>query len=102
MYEDLLCFVVSSRNVEKVIRIVLEKLAGIICDRLPKAIFSKDMQHEARELAQFQVASELNCSDEDFCLQSHGTSKKGHPYMTYASKKSGDVFLGGFARGWVR
>ena len=94
VYEDLLCFGVSSRNVEKVVRIVLEKLAGITCDRLPKATFSKDMLYEARALAQFQVASELNCSDADFCLQSDGTSKKGHSYMTYdASKKSGEVFV---------
>ena len=94
VYEDLLCFGVSSRNVEKVVRIVLEKLAGITYDRLPKATFSKDMLYEARALAQFQVASELKCSDADFCLQSDGTSKKGHSYMTYdASKKSGEVFV---------
>ena len=74
----------------------MEKLAGITCDRLPKATFSKGMLYEARALAQFQVASELNCSDADFCLQSDGTSKKGHSYMTYdASKKSGEVFVVG-------
>ena len=96
VYEDLTCFGVSSRNVEKVVRIVLEKLAGITCDQLPKATFSKGMLYEARALAQYQVASELNCSDADFCLQSDGTSKKGHSYMTYdVSKKSGEVFVMG-------
>ena len=94
VYEDPLCFGVSSRNVEKVVRIVLEKLAGITCDWLPKATFSKDMLYEAWALAQFQVASELNCSDADFYLQSDVRSKKGHSYMTYdASKKSGEVFV---------
>ena len=58
VYEDLLCFGESSRNVEKVVRIVLEKLAGITCDRLPKATFCKDMLYGARVFAQFQVASE--------------------------------------------
>ena len=96
VYEDLTCFGVSSRNVEKVVQIVLEKLAGITCDQLPKATFSKGMLYEARALAQYQVASELNCSDADFCLQSDGTSKKGHSYMTYdVSKKSGEVFVMG-------
>ena len=52
------------------------------------ATFSKDMLYEAWALAQFLVASKLNCSDADFCLQSDSTSKKGHLYMTYdASKK---------------
>ena len=87
-YEDILCSGVSSQNVEAV-QIVLEKPAGITCDQLPKATFSKNMLHEAPALAQFQVASELNCSDADFCFQSNGTSKKGHLHMTYdASKKS--------------
>ena len=96
VYEDLLCFGVSSRNVEKAVRIVLEKLADITCDRLPKATFTKGMLYEGRALAQFQVASELNCSDADFCLQSDGTSKKGHSYMAYdAPKKSGEVFVVG-------
>ena len=37
----------SSQNVEKVVRIVLEKLASITCGQLPKATFSKDMLYEA-------------------------------------------------------
>ena len=63
--------------------------------------FSKDMLYEARTLAQFQVASGLNCSDADFCLLSDGTiSKKGHLYIMYimmygTSKKSGEVFVVG-------
>ena len=52
------------------------------------------MLYETWALAQFQVASESNCSDADFCLQSDGTSKKGRSYMTYdASKESGVVFV---------
>ena len=37
VYEDTLCMGLSNRNVEKVIKIVLEKLASTECDRLPKA-----------------------------------------------------------------
>ena len=78
----------------------MEKEAG---DQLPKAAFSKDMLYETQALSQFQVASELNCSDAYFCLQSDGTSKKGHSYMRYdAFKRSGESFCFGFARGWVR
>ena len=41
VYEDILCMGLTTRNVEKVIKIVLEKLAGIECNRLQKATFSK-------------------------------------------------------------
>ena len=96
VYENLLCFGVTSQNAEKVVRIVLEKLAGITCDRLPKATFSKDIMYEVGAFAQFQVASELNCCDADLCLQSDGTSKKSHSYMTFdASKKNDEVFVVG-------
>ena len=37
VYEDTLRMGLSNRNVEKVIKIVLEKLASTECDRLPKA-----------------------------------------------------------------
>ena len=37
VYEDTLHMGLSNRNVEKVIKIVLEKLASTECDRLPKA-----------------------------------------------------------------
>ena len=37
VYEDKLCMGLSNRNAEKVIKIVLEKLASTECDRLPKA-----------------------------------------------------------------
>ena len=33
VYEDILCMDLSTRNVEKIIKLVLEKLAGIECDR---------------------------------------------------------------------
>ena len=43
MDDDLLCFGVGIRNVLKALQIVLKKLAGVTCDWLPKATFSKDM-----------------------------------------------------------
>ena len=85
----------STRNVEKVIKIVLEKLAGIECDRLPKATFSKYILIEAHGLAQLQIATELaNCEDNDLVLQSDGTSKKGHSYITFdATNNEGQFFV---------
>ena len=59
VYEDLLCMGLSTRNVEKVIRVVLEKLAGVTVEKLPKPTFAKYMLLEARGLAQIHVASEL-------------------------------------------
>ena len=103
VYVDILCMGLSTRNVEKVIKIVLEKvikivlekLAGIECDRLPKATFSKYMLIEACGLAQLHIASELvNCEDDDLVLQSDGTSKKGHSYTTFdATNNEGQFFV---------
>ena len=67
-------------------------------DQLAKATFSKDMLYETWTFVKFQVASESNCSDADFCLRSDGTSKKGCLYMTYdAWKKSAVVFVVGLS-----
>ena len=85
----------STRNVEKVIKLVLEKLAGIKCDRLLKSTFSKYMLIEARGLAQLQIASELADCEEDLVLQSDRTSKKGYSFTTfYASKSNGHFHVG--------
>ena len=45
----------STRNVEKLIKLVLEKLAGIECDRLLKSTFSKYMLIETRGLVELQL-----------------------------------------------
>ena len=86
VYEDILMMGVSTRNVEKVIRLVLEKVAGIKVDRLPSECFARYMLVEARGLAQYQIAFELvdNCSD--MTLHSDGTSKKGRSYLTFDGK----------------
>ena len=86
VYEDILMMGVSTRNVEKVIRLVLEKVAGIKVDRLPSECFARYMLVEARGLAQYQIAFELvgNCSD--MTLHSDGTSKKGRSYLTFGGK----------------
>ena len=60
IYEDSMCLGVGGRNVEKVVREVLEKIGGLSVDRLPKATFAKYMYLEARGLAQIQLADELS------------------------------------------
>ena len=47
VYEHKLRMGFSTRNVEKLIKIVLEKFTGTECDRLPKATISKYMLIEA-------------------------------------------------------
>ena len=74
VYENILYMGLSTWNVQKVIKIVLEKLAGVECDRLPKSTFSKYMLIEAHGLAQLQIASELADCEDDLVLQSDGTS----------------------------
>ena len=95
VYEDILCMGLTTRNVEKVTKIVLEKLADIECNRLQKATFSKYMLIKARGLAQLQIASELaNCEDDDLVLQSDGTCKKGYSYTTFdVTNNEGQFFV---------
>ena len=77
VYEDILLMGFSNRNVEKLIKIVLEKFPGTECDRLPKATISKYMLIEALRLARLHMASEFaNCEDDNLVLQSDGTIKK--------------------------
>ena len=50
----------STRNVEKVIRLVLERIAGVKVDRLTSESFAKYFFVEASELIQYQNRLELS------------------------------------------
>ena len=70
-----------THNVEKVIKIVLEKLAGIECDRLPKSTFSKYMLIEARGLAKLQIASQLADCEDDLVYSQMAQVKKAIHFL---------------------
>ena len=75
----------STRNVEKLIKLVLEKLAGIECDRLLKSTFSKYMLIEARGLVQFQLIVRRSC----FSPRWKGQKR---PFTSFDTSKSNDQF----------
>ena len=83
VYEDLLSMGLSSRNIEKCVCLVLEKLAKVKVGRLPKVTFTKNMFLEARCLGQIHVASVLSKNQGNLTLHSDGTSKHGHSNTTY-------------------
>ena len=96
VYEDLLSMGISTRNVERYVRLVLEKLAEAKVGRLPKVTFAKDMFLEARGLAQIHVATKLLDSKENpLKLYSDGTSKHGHSYTTFDVQSGEEVFVVG-------
>ena len=96
VYEDLLCMGLSTRNIEKSVRLILEKLANVEVGRLPKVTFAKDMFLEARTLSQIQLVSVLTeNTDDNLTLHSDGTSKHGHSYTTLDVKKGDDVLVVG-------
>ena len=68
VYEDILCMGLSTQNVDKVSKMVLEKLEGIECDQLPNSTFSKYMSIEAWGLGQPQITSELADCEDDLVL----------------------------------
>ena len=81
VYEDILCMGLCTHNVEKVIKIVLEKLAGIECDRLPKSTFSKYMLIEARGLAKLQIASQPADCENDLVYSQMAQVKKAIHFL---------------------
>ena len=98
VYEDLLCWGVGTENIQNVVRTVLEKLAGLECERLPKATFARYMYLEARQLAQIQVAEKLLDGWElgNRTLHCDGTSKHGHHYATFdVTLDDGNVMVAG-------
>lgn len=71
---------VGVRNVEKVIKIVLNKLANVEVDRLPKKSFSEIMLVEAKALAQMQCAEAIMQSDNVCTLHTDGTKRDGREF----------------------
>ena len=95
VYKDLLSMGLSSRNVEKCVRLVLEKLAKVKAGRLPKVTFTKNMFLEARHLVQIHVASVLSENQGNLTLHSDGTSKHGRSYTTYNIQAGEDILVVG-------
>ena len=84
----------SSRNIEKSVRLILEKLTNVEVGRLPKVTFAKNMFLETRVLSQIQLASILTeNTDDNLTLYSDGISKHGHSYTTLDVKKGDNVIV---------
>ena len=84
-YQDLISFSgLGANKFDKVVDIVLTQITGIQVDRLPKSTFAKDMAIESREVAQYQIASELSSgSCNNMTLHSDGTTKHSRSYTTF-------------------
>ena len=82
VYENILSIGLSSRDVEKCVRLVLEKLSTVKVGRAPKVTFPKTMFLETRCLAQIHVTSMLSENQSNLTLHSDGTSKHGCSYAT--------------------
>ena len=87
VYQDLFCMGLSTRNVEKVVEIVLRDLLGVEVTQLPKPTFPNYMLWEARYVAQIHVAGKLTKAVENKTLYSDDTSKKGHSYAMFDYQK---------------
>ena len=86
----------STRNIEKSVRMILENLANVEVGRLPKVTLTKDVFLEARALSQIQLVSVLiENTDDNLTLHSTGTSKHGHSYTTLDVKKGDNVLIVG-------
>lgn len=75
IYATLFSMNVGVKNVEKEIKIVLEKMANLQVNRLPKKTFAVVMLVEAKALGQLQAA-EAMLSSPNNTLYTNGTKRK--------------------------
>ena len=95
VYTSLLASNVGVKNVEKVVKIVLNKLANVEVDRLPKKTFSEIMLVEAKALAQMQCAEAIMQSDNVCTLHTDGTKRGGREFGgVQIGTESGQYSLG--------
>ena len=79
-----MCLRVGSRNVEHIVRLVLNKMAGLDVGRLPGTSFAKYMLMEARSLAYRHLRDEIERTPGHLTVGWDGTSKYGHHYGSAA------------------
>ncbi|KAL5011134.1 hypothetical protein ScPMuIL_013439 [Solemya velum] len=79
VYAVLLSMNVGVSNVERIVRLVLEKLGNVEVDRLPKKTFAETMLVEAKLLAQMQAADAMLASTCN-TLHTDGTKRSGVEY----------------------
>ncbi|XP_014675073.1 PREDICTED: uncharacterized protein LOC106815155, partial [Priapulus caudatus] len=82
VYQTLVSLNVGTQNCEAVVRVVLNRLAGLKVGRLPAKDFARAVAVEARILSQAQVLEALE-NDEFATLGGDGTSKKGKHYGAF-------------------
>ncbi|KAJ8043239.1 hypothetical protein HOLleu_10237 [Holothuria leucospilota] len=91
---ELLSMGVGSKKVSKIIRTVLERVAKMKVDRLPKSSIIKYMATEQGMLAKHRAYDAIDTSEDAITLHTDGTSKKGQHFLTYlASTSSGTYAL---------
>ncbi|VDI17302.1 Hypothetical predicted protein [Mytilus galloprovincialis] len=94
VYATLLSMNVGVKNIENVIKTVLEKLGGLKVERLPKKTFAEYMMVEAKALAQIQAAEAM--LDSNFnTLHTDGTKRMGREFGgLQVGTNSGQLSLG--------
>ncbi|CAC5426130.1 unnamed protein product [Mytilus coruscus] len=94
VYATLLSMNVGVKNIENVIKTVLEKLGGLKVERLPKKTFAEYMMVEAKALAQIQAAEAMLNSNFN-TLHTDGTKRMGREFGgLQVGTDSGQLSLG--------
>ena len=79
VYMELMSMQVGAKNVERIVRAVIEKMTTSTIGRVPKASFAKYMLLEARTLALCQLKEKIQEAD-NITVGIDGTSKFGHHF----------------------
>lgn len=82
VYAALLSANVGVKNVEHIVRTVLNKLGGVKVGRLPRKTFSEIMLIEAKALAQIQSVDAILMSNDLCTIHTDGTTKRSRVWRS--------------------
>jgi hypothetical protein len=94
-YMELMCMRVGAMNVQKIIKTVMGKMAGVLPQRLPGSTFAKCMLLEARSVALSHLKEELHSAEGNLTVGPNGTTKFGKHYGAISVSLSGKTMCMG-------
>lgn len=90
---ELLAKGISPRHISDIVRLVLKRLAGLDCGRLPKASCIRYMTYEQALLAKHVAMEAIQKSSYPVTLQTDGTTKKHQAYVTMLTATESGTYI---------
>ena len=96
---ELLARGVGSNHVSEIIQLLLKRIAGLDCGKLPKPTCIRYMAFEQALLSKYVAKEAINESASPVTLLTDGTSKKHTPYCYVGKHRFWDLWSGTYRSG---